>query len=298
MYYDKIAATGISEDRLILFLTKLYKDGYTVKEAVDLGSKDSLAIHSINNLGRAVYLADSFNNNIYKFDITTNELFSTNVGRDPRHMCMDNKNIYVANFESDNISIIDLDSFTLTGSIPAGIKVHDVLYSEKNNSLYTTCYEENEVVEYNINTGLRRNFKTDGKPMHIYVVNDTIITMTYFVNGNVYTKINFIDLNSTKIEDIIIIEGLASDFVLESQYSMLYIINIVDKSIYIADITHRKILKKIFVGGYPESITCGKNNIYVSNSKKQQVDVIEKKGQNLISSIKLQFIPNLIKVIC
>lgn len=295
VYDEKIVATGIIQGKLFMFIIELLKGDYSFSKALHLGLSDSFAIHSIEVFENAVYMADSFNNKIYKFD-SNNQFFETNVGRDPRHMCLDNENIYVANFESDNISIIDLNSFTLTGSIPAGIKAHDVIYSEKNNSLYTSCYEENEVVEYNIENGTRRSFKTDGKPMHIYVLKDTIIVMTYYVNGNVQTKINFINLNNKTIENTINIDGLASNFLLDYENNLIYILNIVDKSLYIADAISRNIIKRIYLGGYPESISSGSENIYVTNSKKQQIDIIEKKGHN-ISSLKLQFTPDLIKVI-
>lgn len=295
VYDGKIVTTGICQGKLFLFIMELLKEDYYFKKALYLGAGDSLAIHSIEVFNDAVYMADSFNNKIYKFD-SANNFFETNVGRDPRHMCMDKDNIYVANFESDNISIIELDTFTLTGSLPAGIKTHDVIYSEKSNSLYTTCYEENEVLEYSIDNGIRRRFKTDGKPMHIFVLDDTIIVMTYYVNGIVQTKLNFINLSNKDIEDTIDIDGLASDFLLDYENNMLYIINIVDKSLYIADALLRKIIKKIYLGGYPESISCGSKNIYVTNSKKQQIDIIEKQGHN-ISTLKLMFIPGLIEII-
>ena len=297
VYDEKIVTTGISRGRLLMLIMELCEDNYSLKKVVNLGLSDSLAIHSIAFFENSVYMADSFNNKIYKYDGKSNELSETNVGRDPRHMCLDNENIYVANFESDNISIIDLNSFALTGSIPAGIKAHDVVYSQKNNSLYTSCYEENEVVEYAIDNGLRRSFKTDGKPMHLFLLNDTIIAMTYHVNGNIHTKINFINLKDGNIEDIIIIEGLASDFLLDYENNMLYILNIVDKSLYIVNESLREIVKKVYLGGYPESVSCGGNNIYVTNSKKQQITVIEKKGYNIARSIDLQFVPDLIKVI-
>ena len=297
VYDEKIVTTGISRGRLLMLIMELCEDNYALKKVVNLGLSDSLAIHSIAFFENSVYMADSFNNKIYKYDGKSNDLSETNVGRDPRHMCLDNENIYVANFESDNISIIDLNSFALTGSIPAGIKAHDVVYSQKNNSLYTSCYEENEVVEYAIDNGLRRSFKTDGKPMHLFLLNDTIIAMTYHVNGNIHTKINFINLKDGNIEDIIIIEGLASDFLLDYENNMLYILNIVDKSLYIVNESLREIVKKVYLGGYPESVSCGGNNIYVTNSKKQQITVIEKKGYNIARSIDLQFVPDLIKVI-
>lgn len=296
MYDEKIVTTGISQGNLFLFIIELQGENCIFKKAVNLGKSDSLAIHSMEVSKNAVYLADSYMNKIYKYDIITNDFLETNVGRDPRHMCLDNENIYVANFESDNISIIDLNSFTLTGSIPAGIKAHDVIYSIKSNSLYTSCYEENEVAEYSIDKGLRRSFKTEGKPMHLFASDDRIMAMTYYANGNVHTKINYINLNSAMIENIIVIDGLCTDFLHDHEQNILYAINIVDKCLYIINSDLREITQRIYLGGYPESLSCGQDNIYITNSKRQQITIMDKKKHDL-RFMDLQFVPGLIKVI-
>jgi hypothetical protein len=202
VYDEKIVTTGTSLGKLFIFIIELYKDHYSVNKALNLGPSDGFAIHSLECFDGSVYMADSYNNKIYKFD-GRNNFFETNVGRDPRHMCRDKDNIYVANFESDNISIIDYDTFTLTGLIPAGIKAHDVKYSEIYKSLYVSCYEENEVAEYNLDTGKTRRFKTDGKPMHIYLLEDTLIVMTYYVNGDVQTRINISFFQNENIKSLI-----------------------------------------------------------------------------------------------
>nr|WP_300095679.1 YncE family protein [Sedimentibacter sp.] len=292
---EKVAATGISNGRLMLFLMELCGDDYICKKALDLSRLEKAAIHSIITHGNSVYMADSFNNKIYKYDFSDGEFSETTVGRDPRHMFIYNGAMYVSNFDSDNISVIDLSTFTLTESIPAGIKPHDVIVAEKDKMLYTTCYEENIVIEYNLLNEKKRYFTTDGKPMHLVLSDDSLIVMTYFVNGNVHTKINFMDLHSADVRDVIEIEGLASDFLLNN--NMIYIINIVDKSIYIVDALKRKIMKKIYLGGYPESISSGNKNIYVTNSKKNQIVSIDKESFTINGTIELNFVPDCIKSI-
>lgn len=292
-----VAATGTDKGKLMLFIMELWKENYICCKALNFGIKENFALHSIITADKAIYASDSLNNKLYKYNICTNEISETNVGSNPRHICLDKENIYVANFESDDISIVDLDSFTLTGSIPAGIKAHDVIYSKKLNSLYTTCYEENQVLEYNIQTGKSRTFTTNGKPMHLFQLNNHIVVMTYFVNGNINTNINFINLNDGKIEDIIILNGLASDFKLDCAKNMLYIINIEDKSLYVVNASLRKIVKKVYLGGYPESVAFSEKNIYVTNSKKQTITVIDKTEYSIIRSVELGFVPDLISVI-
>lgn len=294
---ERVFATGVSQGRVMLFIIELCGEEYICKKAVSLGRTDELVIHSIINFENSVYLADSFNNKIYKFDYYLNEFRETTVGRDPRHMAINNDTIYVTNFDSDNISVIDLPSFTLTGTIPAGIKTHDIVLNEKSNVLYTSCYEENQVMVYNTENENKRFIKTVGKPMHLRLSDNNIIVMGYYVNGNVSTKINFIDTMTGNIDGVIKIEGLTSDFDLDNENNMLYTINIVDKSLYIIDGSEKKIVKRIYLGGYPECLTVGNKNIYVTNSKKNQIVSIEKEGLYISKIIDLQFVPNCIKVI-
>lgn len=293
---DKVCVIGTYEGRVMLFVMELWREDYFCKKAVNFGKEDNLAIHSILNSGNSVFLADSFNNKIYKYDYILNEVSEVTVGRDPRHMYIEEDNMYVANFESDNISVIDLSNFTLTESIPAGIKPHDVLYNKKNQKLYTSCYEENKIIEYYNNREIRQ-FYSDGKPMHMFVSGENIIVMTYFANGNVHTKINFINIESGKIEKVIVMDGLASDFDINYSQNLLYVINIEDKNLYIIDITKKEIVKLIFLGGYPESLTVGEEYVYVTNSKKNQITVIEKDNFTISNLINLGFTPSCIKII-
>lgn len=297
-YVENVVLTGSSQGKQMLLVISITDDGnYECKKILHFNDMDKIAIHSIFYLDNVVYMVDSINNKIYKYDFNLSECNEITVGRDPRHMCINNNNIYVTNFESDNISIIDNQSFTLTGSIPAGIKPHDIKFYDKKNVLYISCYEENQIIECNIQDGKLRDITTDGKPMHFFVDDNIIFAMTYFINGNIYSKINFINIDTQEIEDVIKIKGLASDIDYDANNKLLYVINIEDKSLYIIDILKRNILKKIYIGGYPESLAFGTDNIYVTNSKKKQITIIDIATLSIYKNINLEFTPDCIKII-
>lgn len=295
--YEKLSVTGNSKGNLFLFILELLGEEYICKKAVYIGKSEKIAIHSMVNWKKAVYLVDSFNNKIYKYDYDSNEIIETNVGRDPRHITMDENNMYVANFESDNISVIDIFNFSLNESIPAGIKPHDVLYNQNNKKLYTCCYEENEIIEYSENRDQKRYFKTSGKPMHMFVSGDCLIVMTYYVNGIVHTNINFINIITGEIEKVLKIEGLGSDFDFDEDFNNIYLLNIEDKKLYTIDVVKKEIIKITYLGGYPESLTIGKSFVYVNNSKKNQITAIDKNNHTNTKVIDLSFTPGCIKII-
>lgn len=294
---DKVAITGYSQGRTVLFFLDLIDDGsYEVKKKLSLGSMDGMSIHSMLGFNNFVFLADSLNNKIYKYDYDNDVIDETNVGRDPRHMCIGNDNMFVTNFESDNVSVIELNNFVLTGSIPADIKPHDVKFVS-DNMLYTSCYEENIIIENNLWDGNQKYFNTNGKPMHLFANKDEIIVMTYYVNGTISSKVNFIDIKTREIKSIIQINGLSSDMDYDHDNKFLFLINIEDKCLYIIDTEKRILTKKIFLGGYPESLSIGKEHIFVTNSKKGQITVIEKGTFNITNIIMLDFTPDLIKIL-
>lgn len=286
--------TGYSKDKFMIMELELNKTNYLCKTIYCFKGMDKILIHSLEDLDESIYLIDSFNDKLYKYN-KERTLLEIAVGRDPRHMCFDEKNIYVTNFESDSISIIDLETFSLTGSIPTGIKPHDI--SCNSGILYVTCYEENKILEYNLENEYNRYFTTSGKPMHISVMEDIIIVMTYSLDDKIDTKVNFINKTTGMIEDIIEIEELCSNFDIDKKNNQLYITNIVDKSLYIIDINNRIIEKTIFLGGYPEDISHSEKNIYVTNSKKNQIIVVDKKTKQVSANIDLEFIPECIKII-
>lgn len=295
---EKVVVTGNVDDRFILLFFEFNDlDEYKIKKVLYFSELEEMAIHSMLFLDNIIYIADSFNNKIYKYDLELNNYDEITVGRDPRHMCISNENMYLTNFESDNISVIDTKKFTLTGSIPAGIKPHDIIWDEKSNYLYISCYEENQILEYNLLNENKKYYSTNGKPMHIFIEENNLIAMTYFTNGNIYTKINFINLQTGEIEDIIKIKGLASNIEYNNINKCLYLINIDDKNLYLIDVNKRGILKKIYIGGYPEGISFSKRNIYVTNSKKNQITVIDIKNLEFKKNIDLQFSPICIKTI-
>lgn len=298
-HVEKVVVTGYCGDKFITAVLLLPgDDNYECEKILFFTDTERAYIHSIDIRDGSIYMVDSFNNKIYKYDLYLNEQFETTAGRDPRHLYICNENIYVSNFESDNISVVDTESFVLTGSIPAGIKPHDIKFYDEDKLLYVSCYEENKIMELDVQSGKSSYIDTDGKPMHIFVDESSIISQTYFINGNIYSKINFINKNTHEVEKVIKIKGLSSDVDYDTKNKLLYVINIDDKSLYVIDTVKRSILKKIYIGGYPESLSYSPDNIYVTNSKKNQITIIDIQALSVLKNISLEFSPGCIKYMC
>lgn len=298
---EKLLLIANKNDKLFLYVLEINELGYKIDFAKDLGFIEEILIHSILLNENNVYLTDSYNNKIYKFDMNDNNIIETYVGKDPRHMCIEMNNLYVTNFDSNNISIIDVDTLQLKASIPAGIKPHDIIYINEGDKLFVSCYEENQIIEFILPDEIKRYITIDGKPMHILIFKEKLIVMSYYTNGSihsqVYTRIIIIDALSGLVEDTIEIIGLCSDFNIDYLTEKLFVLNIEDKDIYLIDLNSFKKEKKIHIGGYPECIDFGKKHIIITNSKKNQIIFLDRKDLTVSKTYELNFSPYSFKVL-
>lgn len=291
---ERICVSGNKDGRFVLLVIDTDGTDLAVRRVFCMPEGKETAVHSMLCTRECIYAADSYNNSLYRLDMSGRDNQELTVGRDPRHMAVDGGCLYVTNFESDNISIVDTDSFTLTGSVPADIKPHDIICGECG-QLYISCYEQNKVLEYSYPEGNRRYFDTEGKPMHLAKDGNCIIAMTYFTNGSISSKINFIDIQKQKTEDIIKINGLCSAMDYDILNKKLYIVNIDDKNIYVIDTAKRSLLKMIHMGGYPEDVSCGLKRVYVTNSRKGSISFINSSTAKIEGTAELGFSPDCIK---
>ena len=118
---ERICVSGSKNGRFLTLVIDTDGTDLAVRRVFCLPEGKETAVHSILCTDEYIYMADAYNDSIYRLSMSNRDNQELTVGRDPRHMALYGGCICITNFESDNISIVDADSFTLAGSIPADI---------------------------------------------------------------------------------------------------------------------------------------------------------------------------------
>lgn len=289
---NKLVISGCFEKKKIVSIININNNlEYTYERILFLNEKSSCSVHSMLCVGEQIYIVDSFNGLVYKYDFINNKSNKIAVGKDPRHIAKLGNKLYITNFESNSISVIDINKFSLIESVPAGIKPHDIICHDNSKKIFVTCYEENQIIEYIGKTSDKTIMLTKGKPIHIQNNEDNVFVLSYILKGNVKSKLNIIDIKKRILKNSYIVEGLVTNIKYDKDNECIYMINIEDRYLYKVDLLKDKTNKACYLGGYPEDIDISDDYIYVTNSNNKSLTIINKLSGQIENIIDLLFTP-------
>lgn len=243
---EHVVSLALSQDERILYVLNTgYKIGHETIVKVDTQSnkliEDSLKllidgqIHFLISAdGLFFYIADMFEDEIYKVDVKTGAVGSLKVGRQPVTMALspDNKKLFVANALSATVTVIDTQTWQIIGdSIPI----------------------------------------LDGSPHALVVSPDS---STLVVGSREKDSILIIDIQSRKVIDKIITGDISSprSLAISEDGQILFVANKYGDTITLINMETRQVIgSPIETGGYmPLDICLDKNqdeqiNLYVAN---------------------------------
>ncbi len=294
---DELILVGSKNNFINIAKLEFDKDNFVINKMHHINPNNEIMLHSCLLNENILYILDSFNNMVIKYNIANNEYLECYTGKDPRHICKCLDNLYITNFESDSISIIDADTCILTGTVTVGVKPHDILANDSNTKLYIACYEENEILEYDINNSEKKYLNIDGKPMHLILFNNCLFVLSYLVNDVISTEINIINLETYAVEETYFIKEITTNFVYDEDTNNLFVLAIESGTVYSVNLTSKQIKKQIHLNGYLEDISVSKQYLYVVNSSRNYISIIDKFSIKQIENIYLDFTPLYIKTL-
>lgn len=297
MKYDEHLLIVGTKNEICAQILNTSEDNQLIEKSIlSIGGDVNSLVHSVLIEDNILYIIDSYHDVLLKYSIKDQSLLECYTGRDPRHLCIDKSNVYVTNFESDNIAVVDKISLELQETIPAGIKPHDVKVDGDYNTILISCYDEKRLLKYNTRTGVKSYYNTEGMPMHFVIDNNIAYILTYCTNGVVKTMLNILDLDEGMVERTYQLEGMSTIIDYDENSKEIYILNIETESLHIIDIENMQEIKKIYLGGYPEDISIGRDNIYIVNSSKKLLTIIDKAHLQVKMNVNLDYTPQCITV--
>lgn len=249
--------------------------------------------HHICNNNNIIYSANSYNNSVYKINISSKKVEDmVYVGSFPSHLVLHNGYIFVTNSDSNSISVIDEEEFNVVENIPVGERPHDIKLDKRNNKLYISNNNgySIDVIDLRLNVQQRINFKYN--PVHIVVGDKIIFVLSPPSNGMVDSKLVLYSLDEQKSFKEIDIDGVIVDLVNLEDNKTAYLTNVEDGNLYEIDLNEYKVRYTYFIGGMPNKIIKKNDELFISDALNKRIAIFNYKLGRIICSIKVGVEPN------
>lgn len=293
---NNIIVVGNKKNHIFIVKYQINDSNVLLDEIFKINLKRNCLLQQCMINDNKLLMLDSLANSILQYNLLTGELKECYTGKDPRHLCKCGDNIYVTNFESDSISIIESKTNNLIGTLNVGIKPHGIISNSNQDKIYVACYEQNYVVEYNTLNLEKKIIEFKGKPMHMIKDVNKLYVLSYVLNKEVLTEIVIVDFEKINSLENIFINGLTDNFFLDRDTNKIYINSINHNIVFIINLVTKQIEKKINIKGYIKDVYVDSKFIYVLNTDTSEIEVFDKKTYNKKKKIELQFSPKYIGV--
>lgn len=291
---NTLLVVGSEENKVVIELIQMENSSYKCIKKIEIECDNQALIHSCIVEYNIIYAVDTNNNQIISCNLDRETVKKCQTGKNPRHLCKINNLLYVTNFESESVSIIDGEYVELVGIIKCNLKPHGIVARE--NKIYVACYEEKKLLEIDVNSYVRRELSISANPLHLICGEKCIFSLSHASNGSVITEIDVIDYEKLEVIRKFIIKDYVTDFIFHKENNLILCISIENNGIYIVDLNTEDIKKQIYSKDYFEDISVN-SKIYIANSRNNQILILDKQSLKVVNSISTDFTPQYIKLL-
>lgn len=237
------------------------------------------------------------------YDTDSNELLKTvEVGNHPAHIVFteDEKYALVTNNEDNNVSVIDMESFTVTQTINTGKGPHGFRISADSQKAYIANMGEDTVSVLDLKTMKEEKKITVGAtPVTTGMTSDGK-TLVVTLNGE--NKLAIVNLATDQVEKVQVGNGPAQVYIDDNnQYA--YVANqgteeTPSNSVSVVDLASKKVTATIETGKGAHGVVTSPDSkrLYVTNMYENTVSVIDTEQNKVIDTIKVGGTPNGISI--
>ncbi|MGM0878147.1 MAG: beta-propeller fold lactonase family protein [Bacillota bacterium] len=237
------------------------------------------------------------------YDIESDELLQeVEVGNHPAHIVFTENGKYavVTNNEDNNISVIDMGSFTVVNTLETGKGPHGFRISAGSQKAYIANMGEDTVSVVNLETMTEeKRIKVGTAPVTTGITSDGKILVAT-LNGE--NALALVDLATDLVEKIPVGKGPAQVYINEiGQYA--YVANqgtedVPSNSITVIDFSTKKVTATIDTGKGSHGVVSSPDNkrVYVTNMFEDTVSIIDAEQNKVIETIEVKGVPNGISI--
>ncbi|MCT4507791.1 MAG: YncE family protein [Tepidibacter sp.] len=242
-----------------------------------------------------IYIPSGLNGILYVMNIENRSIIdSISMGGNLSQVVMhSNKELYIANEDSNSIYIVDAKNNDPIGVICVDSMPHGIIIDEEQKNLYVPCSNSLLVIDI-LSKSIVKNIKLDFKPWHLKINKEENIIYIVAKNGSIILVDRF------KFEIVNILDCFKLPVEISINYSKkeMYVTDFCNKSIEVLNYKNNNHIKSIKVEGRPLGIDISKDEkkLFVSDVKNNLIKVFEANSLELIKDINVDKEPT--TVIC
>lgn len=246
-----------------------------------------------NNDGSLVLATSSGSDAVYAYDKQGKLLSMIPVGETPKGVKIHpHENLaFVANENSGTISVIDVNSFTVTKEIEVGKIPHNIRFDSKGNTAYVTLQGEDKVAIIDVkNLEMTDSISVGKLPHNLDLSSDN----RYLYTANIGTSdITVINLDSKEIIKRIKVSAGHHGIDVTNDGKRIYVSGIGADKVNIIDAESLELIKQIDVGQGPHGIRASEDGskVYVGVTTTNEVLVIDSDSLDIKEKIQTGKVP-------
>ncbi|MDF2736281.1 MAG: repeat-containing protein [Nitrososphaeraceae archaeon] len=271
-------SVNINEGQNIFYVVN---NGDNTVTAIDMGN--NLMSHTlIKNIANLFMGSNPSELNINKIP----------VGSHPSGIAIDydddnNQLLYVANTDSDTVSVIDGTKKEIKEQFKVGHKPRDIAIHTENNIMYVSNSMSNTVNIIDLENKSIKNITTEGKyPVGLAVNERTNLVYVANTDSNTVSVING---TTNKVDSTIKVGNSPSGVAVDANKNLVYVTNYRDGSLSVINGTTNKVDSTIKIGNTPSGVAvdANKNLVYVTNYRDDTISVIDALDQKNLGNINI-----------
>ncbi len=246
-----------------------------------------------SNDGSLVLATSSSSDAVYAYDKQGKLLSIIPVGETPKGVKIhpDGNLAFVANENSGTISVIDVDSLTVTKEIEAGKVPHNIRFNSQGNTAYVTLQGEDKVAVIDVN-GLEMtdSISVEKLPHNLDLSPDD----RYLYTANIGTSdVAVIDLQTKEVIKRIKVSAGHHGIDVANDGARIYVSGIGADKVNVIDAESLEVVQQIDVGQGPHGIRANEDGskVYVGVTTTNEIIIIDSKTFEIAETIQTGNIP-------
>lgn len=272
-------------DKVIHLKETISDDTNTILDTPSIGPWDM-----IYDGYKFLYCTSAYDNSVFKIDIISGNLVDKlYVGSFPTSIKAFNNRIFIANSDSNSISVVDENEFYLIENIPVGEKPIDIEIDEVQKKLYIANSNGNSINIVDLEEYKNQTIRLKNNPIKM-ILEDEYMYILYSVNNGTInnSNISIMNLKNYREDEIIQLKGIFTTMLKLNDKEIVFITSIDEGYICRLDIEKRNLLSKTKLMGMPNRIKWdGDNIIFITDIAKDILYFFDIEENRLIDYIKV-----------